>query len=76
MIYMNFNSYASLVMFFMIPAWFYFILEHETIYAIRVLSMIFIAVRKLTISLGVKTFETRTAHFIFSLRIFVSAHVF
>ena len=40
------------------------------------LCLIFIAVRKLTISLGVKTFETRTAHFIFSLRIFVSAHVF
>ena len=40
------------------------------------LCLIFIAVRKLTISLGVKTFETRTAHFIFSSRIFVSAHVF
>ena len=33
MIYMNFNSYASLVMFFMIPAWFYFVFEHETIYS-------------------------------------------
>ena len=37
--YINFNSYANLVMFFMIPAWFYFVFEHETIYAIRVLSM-------------------------------------
>ena len=39
MIYMNFNSYASLVMFFMIPAWLYSVFEHETTYAIRVLSM-------------------------------------
>ena len=39
MIYMNFNSYASLVVFFIIPAWLYSIFEHETIHAIRVLSM-------------------------------------
>ena len=39
MIYMNFNSYASLVMFFIIPVWLYSVFEHETIHAIRVLSM-------------------------------------
>ena len=30
---------------------------------------------KLAILLSVKTFQTRTVHFIFSLRIFVSAHL-
>ena len=75
--YINFNSYANLVMFFMIPAWFYLFLNTKLYMLYECyLCLIFIAVRKLTISLGVKTFETRTAHFIFSLRIFVSAHVF
>ena len=31
--------------------------------------------RKLAIKLSVKTFKTRTVHFVFSLRIFVSVHV-
>ena len=77
MIYMNFNSYASFVMF----SWFLLgsvLFLNTKLYMLYecYLCLIFIAVRKLTISLGVKTFETRTAHFIFSLRIFVSAHVF
>ena len=34
-----------------------------------------ITIRKLAIKLSVKTFKTRTVHFVFSLRIFVSVHV-
>ena len=37
MIWINFNSYLSLVVFFIIPFWFCFVFQHETIYTIRVL---------------------------------------
>ena len=39
MISMNFNSYASLALLFIIPFLFCFIFEHETIYTIRVLAV-------------------------------------
>ena len=76
MISMNFNSYASLAIFFIISFFFCFVFEHGTLYTIRVLAVFdCITVRKLAIDLGVKTFKTWTIHFAFSLRIFVSAHV-
>ena len=76
MISMNFNSYASLVIFFIIPVLFCFVLDHETLLTIRVLAVSgFITVHKLAIALSVKTSKTWTVHFVFSLRIFVSAHV-
>ena len=76
MISMNFNSYASFALFFIIPFIFCFVFEHGTLYTIRVLAVFdFITVRKLAIELGVKTFKTWTVHFAFYLRIFVSAHV-
>ena len=76
MISMNFNSYASLVIFFIIPVLFCFVLDHETLLTIRVLAVSgFITVHKLAIALSVKTSKTWTVQFVFSLRIFVSAHV-
>ena len=36
---MNFNSYASLVMFFIIPVLFCFVFDHETLLTIRVLAV-------------------------------------
>ena len=40
MICMNFKSYASLVIFFTIPVFFFcFVFEHEILYAIRVLTV-------------------------------------
>ena len=76
MISMNFNSYASLVIFFIIPVLFCFVLDHETLLTIRVLAVSgFITVHKLAIALSVKTSKTWTVHFVFPLRIFVSAHV-
>ena len=36
---MNFNSYASLVIYFIIPVLFCFVFEHETFYTIRLLSV-------------------------------------
>ena len=39
MISMNFNSYASLVIFFIIPVLLCFVFEHENLYTIRVLAM-------------------------------------
>ena len=76
MISMNFNSYASLVIFFIIPVLFCFVLDHETLLTIRVLAVSgFITVHKLAIALSVKTSKTWTVHFVFSLRIFVPAHV-
>ena len=76
MISMNFNSYASLVIFFIIPVLFCFVLDRETLLTIQVLAVSgFITVHKLAIALSVKTSKTWTVHFVFSLRIFVSAHV-
>ena len=50
MIRMNFNSYASLVIFFIISVFFCFVFEHWTLYNIRVLAVFdFITVRKLAI---------------------------
>ena len=73
MISMNFNSYASLVIFFIIPVLFCFVLYKCTIQVLAVSG--FITVHKLAIALSVKTSKTWTVHFVFSLRIFVSAHV-
>ena len=39
MISMNFNSYASLVIFVIIPVLFCFVFEHKTLYTIRVLAV-------------------------------------
>ena len=39
MIRMNFNSYASLVIFFIIPVLFCFVFEHKTLYDTRVLAV-------------------------------------
>ena len=39
MIRMNFNSEASLVIFFIIPVLFCFVFEHETLYTIRSLAV-------------------------------------
>ena len=74
---MNFNNCASLVIFFIILVLFYsvFVFEHEAIYTIRVLAVFDVYYRKLTIELSVKTFKTRTVHFIFSLSLFVCARV-
>ena len=36
MICINFNSYSSLVVFFIIPVWFCFVFKHEIIHTIRV----------------------------------------
>ena len=36
---MNFNSYANQAIFFIIPVLFCFVLEHETIYTLRVLAV-------------------------------------
>ena len=36
MISMNFNSYTSLAIFFIIPVLFLFVFEHETMYTLRV----------------------------------------
>ena len=76
MISMNYNSYATLAIFFIIPVLFYFVFELELyiLYECQ-LCLIFITIRKLAIKLSVKTFKTWTVHFIFTLRIFVSAHV-
>ena len=80
MIIMNFNSYASLAILFIVTflihsALFFcsFLFFYTKLY-IRdkcYLYFIFTAVSKLS----VKTFKTRTAHFVFSLRIFLSAQV-
>ena len=59
-----------------IPVLFCFVLDHETLLTIRVLAVSgSITVHKLAIALNVKTSKTWTGHFVFSLRIFVSAHV-
>ena len=39
MISMNFNNYAGLAMFRIIPVLFCFVFEHETLHAIRVLAL-------------------------------------
>ena len=39
MISMNFNSYASLVIFFIIPVLFCFVFDRETLLTIRVLAV-------------------------------------
>ena len=39
MICMNFNSSASMVIFFIIPVFFCFVFEHETLYTVRVLAV-------------------------------------
>ena len=65
------------ISFFLIPALFYFVFEHETydiLYECQ-LCLIFIAARKLTIKLSVKTLKTRTVHFVSSLEIFFFPHV-
>ena len=76
MISMNFNSYASLLIFFTIPVLFCFVFDHETLLTIRVLPLFDFYhctyARHLTKR---ETSKTRTVHFVFSLRIFVSAHV-
>ena len=76
MIIMNFNSYASLARYFFNS--FCFVLLFFPFFYTKLyirdkckLYFIFIAVSKLS----VKTFKTRTAHFVFSLRIFLSAQV-
>ena len=68
-----------------LPVWLYFssflfccsvlFFNHEAIYTIRVLAVFDVYYRKLTIEPSVKTFKTRTVHFIFSLSIFVCVHV-
>ena len=73
MISMNFNSYASLVIFFIIPVLF-LITKLYLLYECW-LCLIFITAHKLAIQLSVKTSKTLTVHVVFSLRIFVSAHV-
>ena len=40
MICINFNSYSSLVVFFIISVWFCFVFKHETIYTIRVFAVV------------------------------------
>ena len=80
MIIMNFNSYVSLAILFIVTflihsALFFcsFLFFYTKLY-IRdkcYLYFIFTTVSKLS----VKTFKTRTAHFVFSLRIFLSAQV-
>ena len=63
------------------PVWSYFssflfCFDHETLLTIRVLAVFdFITAHKLAIQLSVKTSKTLTVHVVFSLRIFVSAHV-
>ena len=83
MICINFNGYTSLfffclLLFFFILPIFYSSLAFNTriykLYECKLWSN-FITVYKLTIWLSVKTFRTRTVHFVFSLVIFVSAHV-
>ena len=64
MISMNFNSYATLAIFFIIPVLFCFVFEHETIHTTRVLA-----------AFDFYYFKTRTVHFLYSLRTSVSAHV-
>ena len=53
-----------------------FVFEHETLYYTSVrcvwLSLSYVSLQS---NWSVKTFKTRTVHFVFSLRIFVSAHV-
>ena len=50
MISKNFNSYASLAIFFIISVFFCFVFEHGTLYTIRVLAVFdFLTVRKLAI---------------------------
>ena len=39
MISMNFNSYASLAIFFIIPVLFRFVFDHETFHTIQVLAV-------------------------------------
>ena len=39
MITKNFNSYANLAMFFIVPVLFCFVFEHETLHAKRVLAV-------------------------------------
>ena len=39
MICMNFNSYAILVIFFVIPVFFSFVFEHETLHILQVLAV-------------------------------------
>ena len=39
MISVSFNSYVNLAIFFIIPALFCFVLEHETIYTTRVVAV-------------------------------------
>ena len=70
MISMDFNGYASLAIFFLSPyCFFYFVFEHETIIYYKRVSCVWFLLPY------VKTFKTRTVHFVYSLRIFVSAHV-
>ena len=52
MINVNFNSYASLFILFIIPVLFYFVFDHETMYTTRVLTcLIFLTIREIEESL-------------------------
>ena len=75
MISMHFNSYASLAIFFIIPVLFSFVFQHETYYTNVSCVWFLLSYVSLQSELSVKTLRTRTVHFVFSLRIFVSAHV-
>ena len=73
---MNFNSYASLSIFIIIPVLLFCFWTRNYIYYTSVrcvwLSLSYVSLQS---NWSVKTFKTRTVRFVFSLRIFVSAHV-
>ena len=63
MISMNFNSYASLAIFFITAVLFRFIFDNETIYTMRELAVFdLITVLKLAIQLSVKTLKSGSVH--------------
>ena len=57
MINMNFNSYASLVILFIIPVLLYFVFDHETMYTYTWFFLPYVRLKK--------ALKTRTVHFIF-----------
>ena len=87
MIRMNFNSYISLAILFIIPVLFCFVLfcsvlfcfvfEHETVYTIQVLAVFdfYYRVQACNLTECENIQNSRTLPFDFSLMIFVSAHV-
>ena len=87
MIRMNFNSYVSLAILFIIPVLFCFVLfcsvlfcfvfEHETVYTTQVLAVFdfYYRVQACNLTECENIQNSRTLPFDFSLMIFVSAHV-